>query len=175
MLRTILIYGLIAGFIAGGPLTALVLNDVPFAQGMAFGYLTMLIALTTVFVAVKRHRDGALGGVIRFWPALSLGLGISVVAAIVYTIAWESGVAITGADFMGDYARAAIEAARAKGTSGAELSKLVADMDKMKADYANPLFRWPMVFLEIFPVGVLVSLVSAGLLRNPRFLPAQRS
>lgn len=42
-----------------------------------------------------------------------------------------------------------------------------------KVQYANPLFRLPMVFAEIFPVGVLVSLISAALLRNRRFLPAR--
>jgi hypothetical protein len=38
--------------------------------------------------------------------------------------------------------------------------------------YNNPLFRMPMVFAEIFPVGLLIALVSAALLRNPRLLPA---
>jgi hypothetical protein len=46
-------------------------------------------------------------------------------------------------------------------------------MDEMKAQYANPLFRLPMTFVEIFPVGLLVSLVTAALLRNSRFLPAR--
>ena len=46
-------------------------------------------------------------------------------------------------------------------------------MDKFRAQYANPLYRWPMSFMEIFPVGVLVSLVSAAVLRNPRMLPAR--
>ena len=39
--------------------------------------------------------------------------------------------------------------------------------------YANPIFRIPMTFTEIFPVGVLVSLVSALLLRNSRVFPAR--
>jgi hypothetical protein len=39
--------------------------------------------------------------------------------------------------------------------------------------YDNPLYRLPMTFAEIFPVGLLVTLVSAVLLRNPRFLPAR--
>ncbi|RYD89364.1 MAG: DUF4199 domain-containing protein, partial [Sphingomonadales bacterium] len=162
MLRTILIYGAIAGLAVGLPLSALVLNDVPFTQNVWFGYLTMLVALTAVFVAVKRHRDDALGGVIRFWPAFGLGLAVSAVAGIFYTIAWESAVAISGVDFIGDYARAVIAGAKAKGASAAELAKLSAAMEGMKADYANPLFRLPMVFSEIFPVGILVSLVSAG-------------
>ena len=46
-------------------------------------------------------------------------------------------------------------------------------MDAFKIQYADPLFRLPMTFVEIFPVGVLVSLISAGLLRNRRFLPAR--
>ena len=41
--------------------------------------------------------------------------------------------------------------------------------------YANPLYRLPITFVEIFPIGVLISLISAVLLRNSRFLPARRS
>ena len=47
-------------------------------------------------------------------------------------------------------------------------------MQRFKTQYAHPLFRMPMTFTEIFPVGVLVSLISAGLLRKPSFLPARR-
>lgn len=46
-------------------------------------------------------------------------------------------------------------------------------MDDFRRQYANPLFRMPVAFVEIFPVGVLVSLISAALLRNSRFLPAR--
>jgi hypothetical protein len=48
-----------------------------------------------------------------------------------------------------------------------------AEMDAFRVQYANPLFRLPMTFAEIFPVGVLVSLISAAILRNPRVLPAR--
>ena len=47
-------------------------------------------------------------------------------------------------------------------------------MRAMAEAYRNPLFRLPMTFVEIFPVGLLIALVSAGLLRNPRFLPARQ-
>ena len=53
------------------------------------------------------------------------------------------------------------------------MSRLAAEMAEMKRNYANPLYRMPMTFAEIFPVGLLVALVSAALLRNPRFLPAR--
>ena len=61
---------------------------------------------------------------------------------------------------------------KAKGASAEALAKLTADTETFKVQYANPMYRLPMTFAEIFTVGMLVSLVSAGLLRNSRFLPA---
>jgi hypothetical protein len=176
MLRYILIYGVIAGVGVGVPLSILTLSMSGHAMmqyGMLVGYLTMLIALSAVFLAIKRHRDAELGGVIRFWPALALGLGVSLVAGVIYVIAWEVSCAIAGADFAGAYARAMIAEQQAKGVSGAALERFRAEMEQFRVNYANPLYRWPMTFAEIFPVGVIVSVVSAGLLRNSRFLAAR--
>jgi hypothetical protein len=172
----ILIYGTVAGLIVGAFGLAIGLHGhTPSPWGVVIGYLTMLIALSAVFVAIKRHRDMDLGGVIRFWPAFGLGLGISVVAGILYVLAWEATVAVTQMDFAGDYARFLIEEQKAKGVSGDDLAKFTAEMERFKIEYANPVFRLPMVFAEIFPVGVLVSPVSAALLRNSRFLPTRRA
>jgi hypothetical protein len=142
--------------------------------GMLIGYTTMLIALSLVFVGTKRQRDDAGGGVIGFWPAFGLGLGISAVAGIFYVLAWELAQATTASGFIQSYTAALIAEKKAAGASAAELARYTAEMKAFEAEYANPLFRLPMTFAEIFPVGVLVSLVSAGLLRNPRFMPARR-
>lgn len=176
MLRYILIYGVVAGVVVGVPLSILTLTmsgQTMMSYGMLVGYLTMLIALSAVFLAIKRHRDVDLGGVIRFWRALALGLGVSVVAGVIYVVAWEVSCALAHADFAGAYAQALIAQQEAKGVSGEALERLRAEMEQFKLDYANPLYRWPMTFAEIFPVGVIVSLVSAGLLRNSRFLRAR--
>jgi Protein of unknown function (DUF4199) len=176
MLKTILVYGLIAGVIVAIPmlLQATVLNGhPPLAWAMLIGYATMLIALSTVFIGIKRYRDAELGGVIRFWPALAMGLGISFVASVMYVFAWELTVAVTHMDFANGYANALIKQKQAEGVTGAAMAQFVQEMEKFKTDYANPFFRLPMTFIEIFPVGVLVSLVSAALLRNARFLAAR--
>jgi len=176
MFRKILAYGTVAGLIAGISLSAVVVagqgHEVHY--GMLIGYTTMLIALSTVFIAIKRHRDADLGGVIGFWPALGLGLGISFVAGIFYVLAWETTVALTHLDFASGYAKTLIEQKKASGVSGVALAKFTAEMEQFKVQYANPFYRLPMTFIEIFPVGVLVSLVSAGLLRSSRFLPVRR-
>jgi hypothetical protein len=176
MLSRILGYGALSGLVVGIPLSAMVVNGIGQhgVSGMAIGYLLMLIALSFVFVAIKRYRDIELGGVVRFWPALLLGVGISIVAGIIYVIAWESACAIAHFDFATVYANSLIEQKRVAGASPAELAAFRTEMDHFRTQYADPLFRLPMTFLEIFPVGLLVSLVSAGLLRNPRFLPSRK-
>jgi hypothetical protein len=177
MLRTILKYGVIAGLIVGGfevgTFTAFS-GEPPLKYGMLIGYTTMLIALSAVFVGIKHYRDVDRGGVIGFWSAFGVGLGVSFIAGIFYVAAWETVQAMTHIDFASSYAQAIIASEKAKGASAEALAKLSADMETFKVQYANPMFRLPMTFVEIFPVGVLVSLVSAGLLRNSRFLPARR-
>lgn len=176
MLRNILTYGLIGGLIAGAALsfsTIYMQHHTPESWSMVIGYLMMLVALSTIFIAVKRQRDLDQGGVIKFWPALAMGLGISVIASVIYVIAWEAAQALAHYDFAGDYSRAMIEHAQAKGDAAA-LAKATAEATAFKTQYANPLYRLPMTFVEIFPVGVLVSLISAALLCNSRFMPARR-
>jgi hypothetical protein len=177
MLRTILKYGVIAGLVVGGfqLITFTAFSGMPpLKYGMLIGYTTMLVALSAVFVGIKRHRDVDRGGVIGFWPAFGVGLGISFIAGILYVVAWEAVQAMTHMDFAASYSQAIIASEKAKGASAEALAKLAADMEAFKVQYADPMFRLPMTFVEIFPVGVLVSLVSAGLLRNSRFLPARR-
>lgn len=177
MLKNILTYGLVAGLIVGVPLTVLTLSmdgHTMMHWGMLIGYASMLLAFSTIFIAVKRRRDEALGGVIGFWPAFAMGLGISFVASLVYVAAWEAGQALSGGDFAAVYSRALIEQKRAAGVSGAALVRFTAEMADFRRSYADPLYRLPMTFAEIFPVGVLVSLVAAALFRNRRFLASRR-
>ena len=177
MWRDIVKYGVIAGLVVGVSMIASFWatgGHMPHGWlGMAVGYATMLVAFSAVFVGIKHQRDVAGGGVIRFWPAFGMGLAISFIAALFYVGAWELVQATIVDDFVGSYAESLIAAEKAKGADAAALAKLAADMDAFKVQYANPLFRLPMTFAEIFPVGVLVSLVSALVLRNPRVLPAR--
>lgn len=175
MLRSILVYGAIAGsVIIASMIIALVLSDGEGAGASHwFGYLTMLIALSAIFFAVKRHRDKELGGVIKFSTAAYFGLGISAVAGVFYVIGWEAYLAMTDYTFIGQYTDMIIAQKQAAGVTGAELDKLIIEMQKMEDSYASPFYRAPMTFIEIFPVGVVVTLVSAALLRNEKFLPAQ--
>ena len=171
--RIIAVYGIIAGVIVavGMQISIHFVSDHG-SFGMVVGYLTMLVALSMVFVGVKKYRDTALGGVIRFWPAFGIGLGIAGVAGLCYVAGWEAYMYTTDYTFMDVYTKQAIAAKAAAGASVAELAKLSAEMAAFRVQYADPLFRMPMTFAEIAPVGLIVALISAAILRNSRAFPA---
>lgn len=175
MQRIMIIYGAAAGAIAIGSaiwgITAS--GDGPALQSLEWlGYLVMLVALSMIFVGIKRYRDQQLGGVITFGKAMLVGLGTAMVASIVYVIVWEIYLAATDYSFIELYTDGLIAAEEAKGMRGEELIVMMVEMEDMKMRYANPLFRVPMTFLEIFPVGFLITLISAAILRNSKVLPA---
>lgn len=171
MTRIIFINGVISGaVIILGILGTMMISG---THSLWLGYLIMLVALSSILVGVKQYRDRDLGGTIRFGKALLMGLGIATVASIAYVLIWEAYLALTHYTFMDQYIKAMLAPKRAAGVTGTEYQKAVAEMASMRRQYANPLFRMPMTFLEIFPVGLLIALISAALLRNPRFLPAR--
>lgn len=176
MSSSILRYGIIGGLIVAVPMLWQWLplkGDAHPPGGLLLGYATMLVALTTVFLGVKQYRDQKLGGVIRFLPALGVGLGISTVACLFYVIGWEIVTAYSDFDFTKWYSNSMIDAAKARHASPAELQQAIAEAESFTQLYAKPWVRMPMTFIEMFPVGVLISLISAALLRNSRFLPAR--
>jgi hypothetical protein len=180
MIRTIVLYGLagalvVGAFMVAGSLTWANGGQAPPENGVAVGYLTQLVALTAVFLGIKHHRDVALGGVIKFFPALGIGLAISAVAALGWVVGWEIVLAMSNIDFPAMMKEQMLAQAQARGASEAELQKIAADAASFAQLYMTPPIRWSISFIEMFPVGVLVSLVAAGLLRNSRFMPARQA
>jgi len=181
MFRTAFVYGAISGsVIIGVILLGLTLTGGHHGNGGGgifssewFGYLVMILALSTIFLAIRDYRNKKLGGVIKFLPAFGMGLLIALIAGLAYVLAWEIYLAATGYVFMDNYVAHMIDAKRAAGVAGAELDAYVAQLNQMKDAYANPLLRLPMTFAEIFPVGLLIALISAAVLRNPKVLPAR--
>ena len=168
-------YGVIAGLLTIVMIIASVESESEFAStSVWFGYLIMLITLSLVFIGMKRYRDVEQGGVIGFWKALALGTSIAAVAGLVYVLVWEVYLATTDYAFMEDYAASVVEGHKAAGLDDAELAAEIRKLEEFKAVYGNPLLRGLISFSEIFPVGFLVSLISALLLRKPSFLAARR-
>jgi hypothetical protein len=173
-MKYVLTYGAIGGAIAITIISTTLALDMPsHSTSLLVGYLVMLAALSLIFVGVKRYRDVECGGVIRFSRAFGLGASMALVAGLVYAIGWEIFVGISGFDYMSGYTNDVIGGMQAEGAAQAAIDAKRVELSQMGAMLANPLYRFPMIFAEILPVGLLVALVAAGLLRNPKLLPAR--
>lgn len=174
MKKTILIYGFIAGFIVG----ALMLATMPlwnsgvlnFDNGALVGYTTMVIALSVIFFGVKSYRDNHSGGAITFWKAVQIGMLITTIASVMYALSWEvSYDMIIADDFMQKMTDHYVAKMKAKGASAEEMKS----MESYFEWYKNPVIRFGMTLMEILPVGIVITLLSAGLLRRKEFLPIE--
>ncbi len=163
MRKSILTYGAISGLII------ISINTMSMMLGFGqawLGFLVMFIVFSIIVVAVKQFRDQQLGGVITFGKALVLGLGISAIASVVYVLVWEIYLSITDYSFVETYFKSVLEAKNLAGLDELQLAAAVAETEQMKAQYYNPFIRVPMSVLEIFPVGLLISIITAITLRN---------
>lgn len=177
MQKIILTYGAITGLVIILSMTlgiyAAQAGADSFFASEALGYTIMIIGFTTIFVATKKYRDEELGGVIKFGSAFKVGIGISLIAGIVYVIVWEINLFITDYAFIHEWTDSIIQQTRDSGASEEEIQATIAEMEVMVERYGKAIFRLPMTFTEIFPVGLLISLISAGLFKNPNFLSKQ--
>lgn len=169
MKRIVLVYGIIAGLIVTGMMafsTGYYCTRGDFEGGMIYGYSAMIISSSMIFVGIKSFRDKQNGGTINFGKAFKVGLYISLVASTIYVIGWLINYYFFIPDFMDKYAAAMIGKAKASGISAAELAEKTAYMEKMKEWYKNPLFVILMTYVEILPVTLVISLISALILKR---------
>lgn len=175
--RIIPTYGAISGVVSAA--VFILASKLAMAEGALgrisgyVGYLLMLVALSVIFLGIKRYRDLVYDGDIRFGQALLAGLAISLVAGVVYMACWEIYLA-TDDTFLDEYTQGFIEGKKVEGVDGEELEAVIRSMETLKERHANPVARIVMSFLELFPFGFIVSLISAAILRNSKVLPATR-
>lgn len=176
MKKIILINGLIAGALVSLMLliTQYIFraNDTTLDYGMLIGFSTMIISLSLIFVAVKTYRDRHQNGVITFGKAFQIGILIAVMASFMYATTWEIYFNTAGSDFVAWYTKAQMDKLVQEGASEAELTEMKTSLESMATIYQNPLMRFSMTLMEIFPVGLIITLISAGLLRKKEVLPA---
>jgi hypothetical protein len=179
MKKVILVYGAIAGTIVGG----LMLLSMPlweqgivnFDNGELVGYTTMVVALSMVFFGIKSYRDNHAGGSITFWAGCKVGLLITLVAGVMYALAWEISYARMGESFTKQmseyYLNEKMNELKAEGASEKEMQEAREEWASFEEMYKNPLIRFPVTLMEILPVGIFITLASAGILRNKAILP----
>jgi len=132
----------------------------------------MVISLSLVFFGVKSYRDNQQNGSITFGRAFKVGALIALVASIIYCLSWEVAYNTVCNDIMERAAQYEHEKLKNSGASETEQVKASEEFQKIAEAYKNPFIRFAFTLMEISPVALVISLISAALLRKKEFLPA---
>ncbi len=162
------------GLIGGAMLSAMMLVTIPFQDQIGFdkgaiiGYTTMVLSFLMVFFGVKSYRDNLADGKIGFGRAFKVGFLITMVASTCYVATWQLVYYKLSPDFLDKYAAYAVEKAKKSGASAETIAAQQKEMQEFKVMYQNPLANIAITFLEPLPVGLLFTLVTAGVLSRKR-------
>jgi hypothetical protein len=126
----------------------------------------MVLAFLLVFFGIRAYREETGGGAIRFGTAFKVGILITLVTCGVYVLCWEIIYYGFYPNFLEDYQARALAQMRAAGEAEAAIEAARQEMAHFAELYKNPLVNIGVTFLEIFPVGLVMTLVSAGILRR---------
>lgn len=152
-------YGIISGVLFSASMVAMV-NSVyknPDAQGSDYvGHLIMIAIFILIFIGVRQHRNKERGGTMTFGQGFKAGLLMSLIASTIYVLTWLVYHYAFIPDFMEVYSAQVLSQ-----TPAEELADKTAEIEKYKEWYKNPLFVVLLTYVEILPMGILVSLISA--------------
>jgi hypothetical protein len=166
MKKIVLIFGLISGAL----MAIFMFATMPFIDKIGFdkGVTNIVLAFILVFFGIRSYRENVGGGAVTFGRAFSVGILIVVISSVCYVIAWLILYYNFMPDFFDKYAAHMIEKARAAGATAEAIQAQTQEMDQMKQLMKNPFFHAAFVFLEPFPVGLVITLISSLILRKKR-------
>lgn len=170
MKKTVWTFGLISGAVV----SVLMASTVPFSHRIGLslaeilGYTTMVAAFLFIFFGIRSYRDNVAGGSVKFGRAFAVGALIAVVSSVCYVGTWEIIYFNFMPNFMSEYSTLALKTAREKGATQAELDAKTKELQQMEAAYKNPVYNVAITLMEPLPVGLVVALISAGILSRRR-------
>jgi len=166
--KTILTFGLISGALISLMMGLTVPFQDKLGHSYVIGYTTIVLSILLSYFGIRSYRDNVGNGHITFGKAFLVGLSITVISCLCYVVTWEIIYFNFMPDFMDKYGAQVLQKMQASGATAAAIQQKSAELDKLKVMYKNPLFNAAMTFIEPFPVGLLITLISAAVLRKKR-------
>ena len=161
------------GFISGGISVALmfltfVLLRGPwlFEQGAYVGYAGMVLSFAVIFVGVRSYREQIGQGSLSFGKALQAGLLMALISSCCYALAWVCINHFLYPNFADDYMQFEMNHLRQSGAAAAVVQQKMKALEEYKSMTANPAVNALITFTEPLPVGFLMALLSAAILRK---------
>ncbi len=168
MKKTVLTFGLISGAIAAGTMLATLpfADSISFKQGEILGYTTIVLSALMVFFGVRSYRENVAAGRLTFGRGFAVGILITLISSACYVATWELIYFKLKPGFAEKYAANMVDRARASGASQQKVDKIVKQAQDFKQMYDKPVMNVALTFMEVFPIGLAVTGVSAGILRK---------
>jgi hypothetical protein len=169
MKKNVIVFGLTSGLIVSGLMvlfTSMFCGNSNYEGSMLLGYASMLLAFSFVFVGIKNFRDKYNEGLITFGKAFKVGLLIALISSTMYVLTWLVEYYFFIPDFMDKYAEHMINQAQSSGATAAQLEEQVAEMAKYKEWYKSPVFVILLTYMEVLPIGIVIALISALILKK---------
>lgn len=164
-------YGLIAGIIVSAIMaTSMAILGCSGGEmnsaSMYIGFGAIFLSFAFIYVAIKKYRAQNLGYV-NFGQAFGLGLIITLIASSIYVLTWAVEYHFFFPDFMDKYAFQQIRELQNENLAPEVVAQKTKEILEQTYNYKhNPLVFAAFTYMEIVPVGLLVSLVSALILKK---------
>ncbi len=172
MKKIVFRYGLISGAISaalvlatGAAIASKILN---FGGSEVVGYISMMLAFSVIYPGMIAYRDNIGGGEIKYGRAFAIGMLITAISCVLYVVAWVIVYHTMLPGFWDQYAAYAVAEKKSKGGSAADIDKIMDEMKQMKELYKSPVAMCLLAYIEPLPVGLLISIISAFLVRLKR-------
>jgi hypothetical protein len=170
MKKIVLTFGLISGVMMAAMMSVLLafVDKIGFDKGVIVGYTTIILGFMLVFFGIRSYRENVGQGRVTFGRAFAVGILITLIACVFYVVAWEIIYFKFMPDFGDKYASYEVQKARAAGANQQAIDAKVQEMKSLKAQLDNPFINAAMTFTEPLPVGLIVTLISAAILRKKK-------
>ena len=176
MKKTVLTFGLIAGVIMSVLMDGSVLlsDKIGSSHSLLLGYANLVASFLLIYFGIRSYRDNTLAGQISFARAFACGILIALITCVCYVATWEVLYFNFIPHFMDSYFAAQIHKVQTSGLDPATAAAQVAAIQRSQQLYQNPFVNMAYTFIEPFPVGLIITLISAAVLRKrPQSQPTQ--
>lgn len=168
MKKTVLTFGLISGAVSAVTMLATVpfVDKIGFDKGEILGYTVIVLTALITFFGVRSYRENVGGGRMTFRRGFAVGILITLISSACYVGTWEIVYYKLMPDFAEKYAAHMAERAKASGASQQKIDEQLRQAKQFRQMYDKPAINVALTFMEVFPIGLGVTLLSAGILRK---------
>ncbi|AEI51279.1 DUF4199 domain-containing protein [Runella slithyformis] len=172
MQKTIMRFGLLSGAVSSILLilltsTGRAVGLQTFAEyGAWLGFTSIILSLSLVYFGIRSYRDQHSAGKITFGKAFQIGILVTVISCVCYSITWGIFYFHFFPTFMEDYGSYQLQRMKESGESAAAIAQQAAELRRVNEQYQNPFYNFAITFMEPFPIGLLMTLVSALALKK---------